>query len=357
MLAAMIWLCGVANAGEAEGKALFEHQWTAGDPSSASGDGLGPLYNATSCVSCHSLGGTGGAGDNSDNVTLLPRGVVHSYGTSKRWPKYREEMLHPKEIPEFGCGTAAMHFFSQFEQRYRQTPSLFGAGALDRITEADLEAAREEGEAAGVSGRVSRDAEGRAGRFGWKGQTATLASFVESACAIEIGLGTPKTPQPADPTERAPAAAGPDLSEQQLADLVAFVDALPAPAARPSIEAEGGRSTFRRLGCAACHAEQLGPLQGAWTDLLLHDLGDALADGSFGYAVMADAEGAAEPGEWRTPPLWGLSASAPYLHDGRAETLDAAILAHGGEAEAAMTAYTALDEATRALLMAFLSSL
>lgn len=357
MLVALAQLCSTADAGTIEGRALFEHEWSANDPLSPSGDGLGPLYNATSCAACHSLGGTGGAGDNSDNVLLLPSGVVHNYGTSKRWTQHREEMLHPKHVPEFGCGTAAMHFFSQFTQSFRQTPALFGASALDRITEQDLEVARLAGESAGVSGRIARDAEGRAGKFGWKGQTATIASFVEAACVTEIGLGTPSTPQPADPTEREPAQSGPDLSPQQLTDLVAFVESLPAPLSRSSAEAVGGRSVFHQVGCEACHAERLGTLEGAWTDLLLHDLGPDLADGGLGYAQMARTEDGAEPSEWRTPPLWGLSASAPYLHDGRASTLEDAIGAHSGEATAALQAYSALDKAAKDRLTDFLLSL
>lgn len=125
----------------------------------------------------------------------------------------------------------------------------------------------------------------------------------------------------------------------------------------PSEAGGTGRDTFLAVGCAACHAERLGPVEGAFTDLLLHDLGHGLSDRAFGYGGGAVAADGAQANEWRTPPLWGLSASAPYLHDGRAPTLDDAIRAHDGEAAPAVAAYVALDETVRGDLVRFLRSL
>ena len=124
---------------------------------------------------------------------------------------------------------------------------------------------------------------------------------------------------------------------------------------------ELGEARFAALGCEGCHVPDLGEVQGLYSDLLLHDLGSGLQEEGLGYMSMlasaAAHEGAAAAREWRTPPLWGLRDSAPYLHDGRAATIDDAIRRHGGEATAAARAYERLTVAQRAELRAFLTSL
>lgn len=347
----------------AEGEALFTHVWTEGDALSPAGDGLGPLYNATGCAGCHASGGVGGAGAAASNVVLLgDRGVIHAYGRSPGYEAWRKAQFEPSEIPEFGCGTAFVRFMAQFQAHPRNTPALFGAGALDQVSEAELEAAVRDGEARGVSGRIARDDAGRVGRFGWKAQTATLTDFVNAACAGELGLATPTVAQPADPllpeshADRAAAAPPPlDLDARQVDALTAFVAALPSPpAADPSTDA--GRARFDAVGCTACHQARLGAVSGAYTDLLLHDLGPTLSDGAF-YGGAPQTASAAEPMEWRTPPLWGVASSAPYLHDGRADTVEAAIALHAGEASPSRDAYDQLPDGERAELLAFLASL
>jgi CxxC motif-containing protein (DUF1111 family) len=260
---------------------------------------------------------------------------------------YRESLFRPEE------GRCHPPPPSQFEPAHRQPPALFGTSLLESVTEADLLHVQRVGEQSGVSGRIGRGVDGRPARFGWKGQTATLATFVTLACANELGLGTPRLAQPRDPTLRVPPAPGPDMTEAQLADLVAFVASLPPPPVGRSGAAGRGRSVFVRIGCASCHAPRIGAVEGAWTDLLLHDLGPGLSEGESGYSGPV----AAEPNEWRTPPLWGVARSAPYLHDGRAPTLDIAIRLHGGEATRAADRYAALRDPERDDLLAFLESL
>src|SRR5205085_4847583 len=112
---------------------------------------------------------------------------------------------------------------------------------------------------------------------------------------------------------------------------------------------QSGQHLFREIGCADCHSETLGSIQGLYSDMLMHDMGVEL-ESSTGYygsiipapTVRNDKFEVTEqpvPGEWRTAPLWGVADSGPYLHDGRAETLQAAILAPGGEATAATTRF------------------
>jgi CxxC motif-containing protein (DUF1111 family) len=149
---------------------------------------------------------------------------------------------------------------------------------------------------------------------------------------------------------------------------------LPAPAARAPVDDQdearikAGGTTFRSIGCAQCHVPKLGDVAGIYSDLLLHDIGPELAD-TAGYGVFTgsrtgfrglDPAGGLAPSmsqQWRTPPLWGLSDSGPYLHDGRAGTLDQAIRLHGGEAEQSALRYAHLTPLRRRQLDAFLRSL
>ena len=121
---------------------------------------------------------------------------------------------------------------------------------------------------------------------------------------------------------------------------------------------ESGRKLFATLGCAICHRPKLGDVEGIYSDLLLHDMGiylgnfwkhrfNELGTGKFGAGIN----------EWRTPPLWGLRNSAPYLHDGRAETIEDAILMHGGEGVTAVIAFEKLTLRERLQLDFFLQSL
>jgi CxxC motif-containing protein (DUF1111 family) len=158
---------------------------------------------------------------------------------------------------------------------------------------------------------------------------------------------------PEDMTDPATGKAGIDM----LTDFQRFL-APPAPVAL-TVRGVAGKAQFETLGCALCHVPELktgvSPVAALsqktialYSDLLLHDMG-ALGDGI--------AQAAAQPGEFRTPPLWGLRASAPYLHDGRAANVDAAIRAHDGEGRIARNRYVALPAARRAELLEFLNSL
>jgi CxxC motif-containing protein (DUF1111 family) len=137
-----------------------------------------------------------------------------------------------------------------------------------------------------------------------------------------------------------------------------------------------GEQQFHSIGCAECHPQRLGEVDGIYSDLLLHDMGSGLADptpaapatvvvgqtissGYFGGGVV-DKFVTLKSGilqEWRTPPLWGVADSAPYLHDGRAQTLTEAIMLHGGEAGASVAAFRTLPPADRAALVGFLGTL
>lgn len=295
----------------------------------------------------------------------------------------------------------------------RSAPPLFGLGVIDQIPErALLDAAAAQSRIARTSsakadaalgrdpftfapierlplaGRVARLRDGRIGRFGWKGQTATLREFTLQACAIELGLEVPGFPQTAPPWKTGYKAPGLDMSADQCDALVRFVAALPTPSRlRPetqqhAAEIDMGQKLFSRIGCAACHRQKLGNVDGIYSDLLLHDMGSSLSDdGIYGSTVMAasgdvgpeplplvtDTTQNAErpkppkfgagPREWRTPPLWGLRDSAPYLHDGRANTISIAVSFHGGEAMDATREFSRLTLRERRQIEMFLLSL
>lgn len=271
----------------------------------------------------------------------------------------------------------------------RVASALSGMGLLAAIDEGDIRAASDPDDADGdgVSGRAATIADpetGRPafGRFGWKATQPTLAAQTASAFSADMGLSTPLRPDSAGDCTPAEAAClampngagpGPDGVEVPAVLLRAAADYL-ARIAVPARPRAGdplvlaGKRIFHDVGCAACHRPVFVTRRDAlppriafqpirpYSDLLLHDMGEGLADGL--------AEGDANGREWRTPPLWGLGLAelarggeTGYLHDGRARTLPEAILWHGGEALGARDRFAALDARDREALVTFLKSL
>lgn len=399
-LAALVFPGAPARGGEAAlGRTLFQREFRPNDPRCHNGDGLGPVYNASSCVACHHLGGSGGAGSNRHNVELvravstggfcapgspqaaalvdsirlqtgLPPGatVLHRTGSGAGYVEWKAWLL--------SRGFDGI----KLVRSERNTPALFGAGLIDAIPDAAIEAraARPHPGFQGITGRVSRLKGGQVGRFGWKGQIARLDDFVRTACSAELGLEVPGHHQSIDPSDTTPKAAELDLTEAECRALVAYVAGLPAPALRlPTRRAEAdrvyeGAALFKTVGCAECHTPTLGDVSGIYSDLLLHDLGEQ-NEGSGSYSspevevpdpssMAAVAGGVARPlgatsREWRTPPLWGLRDSFPYMHDGKARTVEDAVARHGGEATDVLARFRKLSGAEKVRLLSFLGSL
>ena len=166
-----------------------------------------------------------------------------------------------------------------------------------------------------------------------------------------------------------------DLDEEGCEMLTEFLSVLSPPVQQSPngrVALPWGYAVFESIGCATCHAPTLGGVNGLYSDLLLHDMGEASSDAAMYYGTpvaprgmpdIAQANGQtprsgmASATEWRTPPLWGVASSAPYLHDSRASTLDEAIRKHGGEAEKTATRYTKLAPTDRKAVLTFLSTL
>lgn len=374
-----------------EGHKLFVHEWQVHDSLCSDGDGLGPVYNATSCVACHHQGGLGGSGGLDHNVTtfvrnrpqpLEPRqGVVHAFATESRYL----ETLHQLDPQLPATSRPKLEFVLQLGHgdlgnrqhvSQRNTPALFGSKWIDEIPDRIIIAQeRQEQLRFGLvdaqtetapAGRALRLADGKIGKFGWKGQSASLAEFVQAACANELGLGNPGQAQPTPLLAPEWRTVGLDLTLRQCDQITAFCASLPKPVEQVPAEplahedVKSGKQLFSKIGCAHCHTPDLGSIEGIYSDLLLHRMGEEL-QGSGSYVDPAPRDSSPGkgplPDEWRTPPLWGVADSAPYLHDGRAATLDAAIRQHRGQAAAAAANFTSLMPTEQRQLLSFLRTL
>jgi len=192
------------------------------------------------------------------------------------------------------------------------------------------------------------------GRFGWKAQAPRLRDFIMDAMGGELGITTPDDGRGFALLTDGDGVPDPELSPLEVDQLDHFLTSLPPPPRGDTTGPEilQGQALFAKVGCAACHVPVLegtkGPVQ-LYSDLLLHDV------------LPASFRGMAEPGAdvglYRTPPLWGIGSTAPYMHDGRASNLNAAILAHESEAAAVTANVVALTPAEREALVAFLRSL
>jgi CxxC motif-containing protein (DUF1111 family) len=401
-----------ASASEiAAGREIFEHEWAPNDPL-AHGDGLGPVFNARSCAACHFQGGLGGGGERMHNAVgfeVLPRpgepnfriGTVHNFSVN---PAYQESTgLLKKMFPVLKgrtetvrsgtphcsyTGTVTIPDFDPVRTDTVQPTALFGAGWIDLISDKAIEQNRRKRLTSGFArelnlnfdavpvGRLRKLFGGGIGKFGWKAQFATLREFVAAACANELGLGTPDSEQ-ARPLAAPDVTSAPDLDKKQFRSLVSFVKTLPKPVEIvPSTPVERdsaarGKELFTKVGCAACHVPDMGGVKGVYSDFLLYTLDDPTPQGGGGGGLGSyglddpppqlqlpsrpDAD--PKPSEWKTPPLWGVADSAPYLHDGSAATLGDAILRHRGDAKIVFEAYERLNPADQVAVIEFLKTL
>lgn len=321
--------------------------------------GLGPVFNGESCAECHSHPTAGGS--SARVVTLIARSGEGRYDPLE---ERGGPLIQARGIRLPGCSVPNEPVPVDSVQSRRETPPLYGLGLIAAVPDEAILAHADPGDADGdgISGRPNRIGD-RLGRFGWKAEQPAIEDFVAKSLLEEIGITSPVRPAEVrregkeTPCDRV---ADPEDDGRHLDALAHFVRLLPLPAAeRGALEAHG-ETLFREVGCASCHVERLetgpsdlAPLDRqtvrAYSDFLLHDLGPNLADG----VVAGEADGS----EFRTAPLWGARDSAPYLHDGRAPTLEEAIALHEGEAARARERFRALEAQDREALVAFVESL
>jgi CxxC motif-containing protein (DUF1111 family) len=391
------------------GDGVFNRNWVTAPATPQGNDGLGPTFNALSCSGCHANNGRGAPPSAGEPflALLLRLSIpgVDAHGGPNPDPGYGDQLqsqailgvpaegtpavTYDEEPGAYGDGTPyslraptyridALAFGPLGEGAMmspRLAPQLVGVGLLQAIPEETIRAL-----AAQSGGRVNEvwdtaRATTVIGRFGWKANQPTVEQQTYGAFRGDIGITSSLYPAKNCPApQTACAAAPPSLSQPNLGALEAQAMvvhglAMGVPAAR-DVTAPAfvrGAALFTEAGCATCHVAKIvtGVVDGhpelsnqpirPFTDLALHDLGPALADGRPDFLASGS--------EWRTPPLWGLglvptvNGSLFLLHDGRARDFAEAILWHGGQAAAAAEAFRAMPKADRDALVTFLQSL
>ena len=328
-------------------------------------EGLGPIFNNVSCAACHSGDGRGRRENSLTRISVGSDPALDLGG-----PQIQDRAI-PGAVPEVvppGVDVSV-----------RLPPPVFGVGLIEAIPEAAILAYADptDADGDGISGRpnmVPGDGGGlQLGRFSRKAQVATILQQIVSAYHQDIGITTDfnpeenHNPQVSEALRAADRVPDPELGAPAVLATRDYLRMLAPPAPGDMTpRRQQGEAVFGTIGCAACHVPEFtaGPspipaIQGMpvrlFSDLLLHDMGPGLADGR--------PDGDASGQEWKTPPLWGLRVMRDFLngdaflmHDGRAATVEEAILLHGGEAQASRDAFAALGPSDRDALLDFVET-
>ena len=398
------------------GNSFFNQNWVTAPASTTARDGLGPLFNARSCASCHFKDGRGRPPEFDGEaptgflvrLSLADRDLTYANLPEQNYGRQFQDtaleeideegdlILRYETVEgEFADGTpyelrqpvisfenlAYGDMHPEVLTSARVGGQLIGLGLLEAIPEARLLALADPNDADkdGISGRPNfvwdiRSGQQVIGRFGWKANQPDILQQAATAFHGDLGITTSIFPrQNCSPVQEACQEAihggEPEISDDDLLKVVLYLSSLAVPAQRDFEDEtiQRGERVFNVIGCAACHVDThetgVHPAIAAlshqtihpFTDLLLHDMGDGLADRRPDFQATGS--------EWRTPPLWGIgmievvNKHTYYLHDGRARNLTEAILWHDGEAAAAKNAFTELPADEREALIKFLKSL
>ena len=396
------------------GDSFFNQNWVAAPASTTARDGLGPTHNALSCSSCHTLDGRGKPPDHPDDPErglLLRLSIPDGSGGFSEEPTYGGQ-LQDRSILGVPVEGRMLVIYEEIQGRYpdgteytlrkpayeitelafgplhpdvrispRVAPATIGMGLLEAIPEERILALgdADDADGDGISGRPNyvwnhRQGEQGLGRFGWKANQPTVEQQAAGAFLGDVGITSTIFPEencPAAQEECSNAVNGgtPEIPDERLAKVTLYVQTVAVPAMRdmedPTVQ-QGAR-LFVQTQCSVCHTPRhetgdthpVEPLRNQvifpYTDLLLHDMGPGLADNS--------PDGQASGSEWRTPPLWGIglvetvNGHTMFLHDGRARSLEEAILWHDGEAEGSRQLFMELTSEERDALIRFLESI
>ena len=337
-------------------------------------EGLGPIFNNVSCASCHSGDGRG----RPENVlTRFSRGT--DLALSEGGPQIQSRAIPGAEAEALPAGV---------DVSFRLPPAVFGVGFIEAITESTILSYADPNDADqdGISGRPNwvvpptyvpatepgGGSSPRIGRFGRKAQVSALMQQVVEAYHQDMGITSPQRASenvnPLAPSSPGVDGAGdPEVGGGEVNDVSQYLRMLAPPTPGEWTDARRrGETLFANARCTACHLpttqtgyHEIQAISGRnvaiYSDFLLHDMGDELADNR--------PDGDADGREWRTAPLWGLRIAREFLngelfllHDGRARTVDQAIRLHGGEAAAARDAFLAMPADDRAALLNFVES-
>lgn len=408
---------GKSRGGFVFGNQMFTTIWTPTPGLQPTTDGLGPVFNREACSDCHINNGRGRPPVSENGVmdSILVRfsvSGVGEHGGPKPVPGYGDQLqdravegvpaegrvlIRYDEIEgSFEDGTTyslrrpSLEFVDlsfgnlpdDLQTSLRVANPMIGLGLLETVPDDMLLALADPNDADGdgISGRVNRvwDAVNETeaiGRFGWKANVSNLSHQSAGAALGDMGITTPVFP--VDNCDEGQSACaeiaarheGLEMSQAFFDRLNVYVSLIAVPRQRNAAapEVQRGEGLFRSAGCAECHMPTLisginesvpevsNQIFHPFTDLLLHDMGAGLADGRPDFKASGR--------EWRTAPLWGIgltetvSGHTNYLHDGRARSLEEAVLWHGGEAEAARELFRGMPKSDRDDLIAFLNSL
>ncbi|RYE23462.1 MAG: thiol oxidoreductase [Sphingobacteriales bacterium] len=372
--------------------------------------GLGPIFNNVSCISCHHNDGKGTPTAGTVNSSLLFRisgdgtnefggpSAVSGYGGQLqdvaifgKQPECKVQIVYTDNAVTYPDGSkitlrkpayTIINSYTTLPSHYslspRLAPPIFGLGLLENIPESTLLSYADENDADGdgISGRANyvyntQSKQMEIGRFGLKANMPKIAVQVAGAYQQDMGVTSSIFPQESSwgQPQLDNLKDDPELHDTTLRSVIFYIKSLGVPARRNVTlpEVVAGKKLFTQINCSGCHIpvvrtgvdvtlaaisnQRIQP----FTDLLLHDMGSDLADGYIDFKANGK--------EWRTAPLWGIglfektNGTPYYLHDGRARTIEEAILWHGGEAEKSKNQFMSLTKAERNNLVSFIRSL
>jgi CxxC motif-containing protein (DUF1111 family) len=401
-----------------KGRNLVRQSWVIPPSENPNIAGLGPLYNRISCIACHPGNGRGFAPNTANEPmrSMLVRlsvpgsnaqggplphpaygdqlnehGVPGVAGEGRAQVTYTEKLVLLSGGEKVTLRTPTLSFvdlaYGQLPANImtsaRIAPALYGLGLLEAIPDAAIVAQTLIQKPTGIKGRVNQVwdiVQGKAviGRFGWKANMPNLRQQIAGAFVGDMGITSQLFPTEnctsvQTACAKSPSAGSPELSGEQLDQTEFYHLALAAPQSRQAQDANSrellrhGADLFVKAQCSACHVPELKtgdfsqlPILSdrtihPYTDLLLHDMGESLADHRPDYLATGN--------EWRTPPLWGIGLAkkvepnAGFMHDGRARNVIEAILWHGGEAANSAIIVKSMPSNDRAALLSFIDSL
>ncbi len=400
------------------GRRLFMTNWVPAPASTIGLDGLGPTFNAKSCTRCHVRQGRGLPIEKSrkESFGFLMRISVPGQdrdGGPKPVPGYGGQLEDIGILKVKGEATVTCEYklikrmytdgtsyelrepkYALINPNYGDLPKdlmlsprvgtqAMGLGFIDGLSEAEILKNEDENDRDndGISGRANyvwntRVQKKTIGRFGWKANAPTLEQQIAGAFHQDMGITTPIFPEQNCPDPQYLAQSLPtgddeeaEVSSEGLRTITFFMSTLSVPARRNVNDPKvmKGQKLFKSLNCVGCHKTGLlvddskiypkmnGTIINPYSDFLLHDMGEALADNRPDYLANGM--------EWRTQPLWGVgliktvNKHSFLLHDGRARSIEEAILWHGGEASRARQGFVHLSKENREALLAFVNSL
>jgi CxxC motif-containing protein (DUF1111 family) len=396
------------------GRSFFTIPWVEAPSATTARDGLGPLFNANTCIHCHPNNGAGVAVDakgalrrdliirlalssskNLNNVsqTRMENIPEPTYGTqlsingnhntpfegnvrvnyelsTQNYPDGTPYTLRKPTYTIDTLGYGPLHPDSVISPRIAL--ALVGLGLIEAIPQGAILAHEDinDDNNDGISGKANwvytlESNSSQLGRFTWKASSPNVRFQSANAASNDMGLTSPLFPKENCTKKQKECHEAPkgmhefDLPENRLNAIAFYVTHLKTPQPRAFEKKEEASALFEQLTCNRCHVPSytttMGMTIAPYSDFLLHDMGEELADGVSDFLASGN--------EWRTPPLWGIglyekvSLEANYLHDGRARSIEEAILWHGGEAKKAKDAFMNLEKSQRELLINYLGTI